>query len=260
MKKEVPAVSHHKSSRDTASEEADEFSSGGERKGRARRSTHAGIKRGRSSSVRAEKKAIDRARIVSGPAGSTSGSEGAVSTAKTVSAPSTRANVLGRPTTPRTPLTWFIMGKPCKFGFHGQMSSQERSITHFRTYHQPIIRCKFACPGTTKGVSNPCHIPFGATLHDANRSHMRRCFLTAEHPQEEVWEMPNIEWETNGTVEKPRYRGGWAFMDPDALHAILAKSVLTQANWILRSGVISMILEQLVMLEIFGGCTLNIYE
>eukprot|EP00919_Chromeraceae_sp_WS-2016_P074175 GHVR01175475.1.p1 GENE.GHVR01175475.1~~GHVR01175475.1.p1 ORF type:complete len:364 (+),score=47.64 GHVR01175475.1:900-1991(+) len=89
---------------------------------------------------------------------------------------------------------------------------------------------------------------------------MRKCFLPGGYPSAEMWEMPNIEWEPNGTVEKPRFRGGWAFMDPYALHNILADSVYTQANWILRSGVISLILEQLVMLELFGGCTLNIHE
>lgn len=49
-------------------------------------------------------------------------------------------------------------------------------------------------------------------------------------------------------------------MDPDAMHGVLAENVLTQANWILRSGAVCMILEQLVMCELFGGCTLNIYE
>eukprot|EP00918_Siedleckia_nematoides_P079176 GHVU01173394.1.p4 GENE.GHVU01173394.1~~GHVU01173394.1.p4 ORF type:complete len:119 (-),score=13.37 GHVU01173394.1:179-535(-) len=58
-KKKVAAASHRKLSRDTASEETDEYSTDGERKGRARRSTHAGVKRGRSSA----------------PGGSVSGSE-----------------------------------------------------------------------------------------------------------------------------------------------------------------------------------------
>eukprot|EP00920_Eleutheroschizon_duboscqi_P040147 GHVT01096132.1.p3 GENE.GHVT01096132.1~~GHVT01096132.1.p3 ORF type:complete len:171 (-),score=12.06 GHVT01096132.1:329-841(-) len=119
-KKKVAAASHRKSSRDTASEETDEYSTDGERKGRCRRSTHAGVKRGRSFPVREEKKARDRARIVSAPGGSASGSEGTASTAtstaasaaKTVSAPSTRPNVLDRTTTPRTPLTWFLLGNP----------------------------------------------------------------------------------------------------------------------------------------------------
>eukprot|EP00919_Chromeraceae_sp_WS-2016_P022884 GHVR01054415.1.p1 GENE.GHVR01054415.1~~GHVR01054415.1.p1 ORF type:complete len:157 (-),score=8.22 GHVR01054415.1:168-638(-) len=148
--------------------QTDDFSSGKEsgadRKGRARRSTHSGVKRGRSTSVKPEKKAKDRARIVSGPTKIASAKVASVdmastSTTVTVSAPCTRPNVLDRPAS-RPPLTWFLVGKFCRFGCHGQYNCQERSITHFRSIHQPF-RCKYSCPGAHQRPRSPVAVlPF----------------------------------------------------------------------------------------------------
>eukprot|EP00920_Eleutheroschizon_duboscqi_P038524 GHVT01092452.1.p1 GENE.GHVT01092452.1~~GHVT01092452.1.p1 ORF type:complete len:220 (+),score=23.98 GHVT01092452.1:94-660(+) len=73
--------------------------------------------------------------------------------------------------------------------------------------------------------------------------------------------MPRIRFEVNKLSSgKLAYQGGRACMDPDALLNLLAEDALTQAKWILRAGVVALLIEQLVMLELFGGCTLNMYD
>jgi hypothetical protein len=95
-------------------------------------------------------------------------------------------------------------------------------------------------------------------MHKADRRHLDVCFRPRGYPQGregDFWELPNIKWEVND-----RYEGEWAYLDPHALYEVLVQPVHTQCDWVRRHGAVALIWEQLVMLESYGSCSLNVQE
>eukprot|EP00919_Chromeraceae_sp_WS-2016_P026972 GHVR01064175.1.p1 GENE.GHVR01064175.1~~GHVR01064175.1.p1 ORF type:complete len:183 (+),score=16.37 GHVR01064175.1:250-798(+) len=148
------------------------------------------------------------------------------------------------------------MRLPCSCGCRSDHSSVGRSLHHFRHTHQPI-RYRFNCPW--------CGFRFGADLHDKHRDHVAAChgkskgsggnpgaikFLT-----EELWQMDGILWEGSAA-----YRGDWLYMDTYGFLKALRRRVCRYSDWVICMNLCRFLLEQLVMLELYGGSTINIDE
>eukprot|EP00920_Eleutheroschizon_duboscqi_P007311 GHVT01016806.1.p2 GENE.GHVT01016806.1~~GHVT01016806.1.p2 ORF type:complete len:146 (+),score=19.42 GHVT01016806.1:368-805(+) len=67
--------------------------------------------------------------------------------------------------------------------------------------------------------------------------------------------MEGLVWE--GSLA---YKGDRFYVDPYGLLAGLTRIVQRYSGWVLRINLCALLLEQLAMLEMYGGCTLSVHE
>lgn len=144
----------------------------------------------------------------------------------------------------------------CAAGCGNDHSSVCRSLQHFHQAHQSV-RCRFQCPR--------CENLLGAALHDKDREHVLACYGRypdangkqggVRFPAEELWEMERVQWEGSLAYKGDRYT-----VDPYTFLPIFAKPSRRNGDWVLRMNIMQMLLDQLAMLQLYGGCTLNVDE
>lgn len=77
-------------------------------------------------------------------------------------------------------------------------------------------------------------------------------------PDQEFWEMTGFLWEGSST-----YQGDCRtcmYLDPHTVLQQLVKTPERASTWALRMNCCALLLKQLIMLEIYGGSTINIRE
>eukprot|EP00920_Eleutheroschizon_duboscqi_P003776 GHVT01008782.1.p1 GENE.GHVT01008782.1~~GHVT01008782.1.p1 ORF type:complete len:293 (+),score=-7.41 GHVT01008782.1:110-880(+) len=67
--------------------------------------------------------------------------------------------------------------------------------------------------------------------------------------------MVNITWDGG-----PVYKCETSFLDPYVLMLVLTEKITLTSKWVLRMNACAFAYEQLRMLEVYGGCTINIQE
>lgn len=128
---------------------------------------------------------------------------------------------------------------------------------HIRHSHQ-AIRCRFNCPG--------CGFPLGADIHSNDQDHLKNCYnpnvdkrsRAQQHlrfPSREFWETTGRRWEGSAA-----YGGNTLYVDPHAFLEALYRTIKQFLQWVLRMNLCAMLYEQLLMLELYEGCTLYVDE
>lgn len=147
--------------------------------------------------------------------------------------------------------------QPCSHGCKSDHTSLRNDVHHLRLNHQ-AIRCRFDCPG--------CGYALGADLHSSDQDHLKKCYnpdadkrsrkqVHLRFPREEFWETDNRRWEGSAL-----YTGDTMYLDPYAFLEPLYRPVTRFSEWVLRMNLCALLYEQLLMLELYGGCTLNVDE
>eukprot|EP00918_Siedleckia_nematoides_P029280 GHVU01063144.1.p1 GENE.GHVU01063144.1~~GHVU01063144.1.p1 ORF type:complete len:885 (-),score=122.23 GHVU01063144.1:525-3179(-) len=127
-------------------------------------------------------------------------------------------------------------------------SCRGRSLAHFRTQHQALCT-KFPCPG------EGCTRMFPQDLKYADGKHLSKCFPDSGYPALEFWDLPGRI--TEGVLG---YRGERMAVDTHLFLSMLMDKITQRSHWVLRMSVCAHLLEQLRMLELYGGSSTNIQE
>eukprot|EP00919_Chromeraceae_sp_WS-2016_P039373 GHVR01093901.1.p1 GENE.GHVR01093901.1~~GHVR01093901.1.p1 ORF type:complete len:188 (-),score=22.42 GHVR01093901.1:126-689(-) len=81
------------------------------------------------------------------------------------------------------------------------------------------------------------------------------CFPESGYPELEFWDLPGRVYEGI-----PTYKGEKLYIDPYVYMMMLMERITRPSQWILRMSICAHLYEQLRMLEVYGGCTINLQE